>query len=304
MGMGWRQAAAAALVLLAAAAPAASHATSLRYCDAQAKLSAAQQDRLLRVAAIIKQELDGTGASLALMSRSGLSLGWFGMRYSHAGVSLKASPASAWAVRQLYFACEEQAPRLFDQGLTAFLMGADDPSLGFISVLTLPHAAAEALEPVALDNTRALQLLGATYSANAYAFAARYQNCNQWLAELLASAWGALPPSSDVRSSAQGWLKANGYEAARFELPLRPLLWLTALSPWLQRDDHPDDPQGGAVFRVSMPASIESFVRSRFEGAQRIEFCHTDSHVLVRRGWSALAEGCVPTDEDRVISLY
>ncbi len=74
-----------------------------------------------------------------------------------------------------------------------------------------------------------------------------------------------------------------------------------ALSPWLQRDDHLDDPPGGAVFRVSMPASIEGFVHSRFEGAQRIEFCHTDSHVLVRRGWSALAEGCVPMDQGRLV---
>ena len=35
----------------------------------------------------------------------------------------------------------------------------------------------------------ALALLGREYSANAYPFSPRYQNCNQWVAELLATAW-------------------------------------------------------------------------------------------------------------------
>ena len=140
---------------------------SLRYCDSPPKFSAAQQDKLLRVAGVIKAELEASGAGLALIARSGLKLGIFGMRYSHAGLTLKASPETRWAVRQLYFACEDQQPRLFDQGLAAFLLGTDEPALGFISVTTLPQAAAAALEPVALDNRRALALLGGSYRANA-----------------------------------------------------------------------------------------------------------------------------------------
>ena len=53
----------------------------MRYCDSPAKFSAAQQDKLLRVSGIIKAELEASGASLALISRSGLKLGLFGMRY-------------------------------------------------------------------------------------------------------------------------------------------------------------------------------------------------------------------------------
>ena len=55
-------------------------------------------------------------------------------------------------------------------------------------MLLLPAAEAAQLEQAALDRRRALGLLGASYSANAYAFGLRHQNCNQWLAELLASA--------------------------------------------------------------------------------------------------------------------
>ena len=33
-------------------------------------------------------------------------------------------------------------------------------------------------------------------------------------------------------------------------------------------------------FRVSMPASIEAFVRERVPGARRVEFCHAGTRVL------------------------
>lgn len=305
----WRAGLAGAAALLLSLGPGHGQASSasgsgaLRYCDSPAPLSAAQQDRLLRVSGLIKAELERSGARVALVARSGLNLQRFDMRYSHAGLSLAASADTPWAVRQLYFACEERQPRLFDQGLSAFVLGTDDPSQGYISVVTLPAKAAAAVERVALDNALALRLLGASYSANAYAYGSRYQNCNQWLIELLATAWGALPAAADPRAAAQSWLKASGYEAAVFQLPWRPLLWLTALSPWLHRDDHPAEDLGQALFRVSMPAAIEAFVRRQLPNAERVEFCHTEAHVVIRRGWEALAPGCVPGVGDQVIAL-
>ena len=305
----------AALILLGPMTGAA-QATSLNYCDATPSLNAAQQDRMLRVSAVIKAELDRSGAGAALVARSGLNLGFFDQRYSHSGISLRASPASPWAVRQLYFSCDEQQPRIFDQGMPAFLMGTDDPALGYISVLLLPTEASAQIEPVALDSRQALQLLGPTYSANAHAFSARYQNCNQWVIELLAVAWGArldgwagvgnaaddLPPSAP-RTAAQTWLKGAGYDGTVFALGWRPLLWLTAFSPFLNRDDHPKEDLAQAQFRVSMPAAIEGFVRQRVPGATRVEICHTEKHVVVRRGWEPIANGCVPGVGDTVTAL-
>ena len=293
------------LALIAMAA----QAGTLRYCDAGTPLTAAQQDRLLRVAGLVKAELERSGSSAALVARSGLNLRWFDMRYSHAGVSLRASSESRWAVRQLYFSCDDQQPRLFDQGLSAFLLGTEDPSLGYVSVVTLPAASAAALEPVALDNRQALSLLSAHYSANAYVYSQRLQNCNQWLAELLGLAWGAGAAQAPVaapdssRAEAQAWLNAQGYEGSAFSVGWRPLLWLTAFSPWLHHDDHPEEELAQARFVVSMPESIERFVRRQAPGAERVEFCHTDHHVVMRRGWEPLAEGCVPGVGDTVVAL-
>jgi hypothetical protein len=60
-----------------------------------------------------------------------------------------------------------------------------------------PRPRPAALQAAALDTPLALQLLGGSYSANAHAFSTRYQNCNQWVAELLAEAWGPARPTRD-----------------------------------------------------------------------------------------------------------
>lgn len=283
-----------------ASAPA--HAGALRYCDEPPTLNAAQQDRLLRFAAVVRDTLDRSGHSVALISRSGLDLARFDIRYSHAGVSAKANRNAAWSVRQLYYACDEHKPRIFDQGIAGFVFGTGDPALGHVSVVFVPAEQAAALERVTLDDGRALQLLGAEYSANAYPFAQRYQNCNQWVMELLALAWGGLDGSGATRARAQRWLLDAAYEPTRFEVnPL--LMWAGAFVPWLHHDDHPREDVARAVYRVSMPAAIEAFVRARVPGAARIEFCHTERHVVVRRGWEPVAPGCEPGPGDTVVPL-
>ena len=276
----------------------------LRYCDHQPELTAAQKDRLLRFGAVIKTELDRTGVPMALVARSGLDLGRFGLRYSHAGFSLKASPNTPWSVRQLYYACDEGRPRVFDQGLSGFLFGTDNPAVGYVSAVLLPVADARELERVALDSARALQLLNSTYSANAYAWGLRYQNCNQWVVELLASAWGHLDDdSANPRARAQRWLAEQGYVPTRIDVGNRAWMWAGAFVPWLHSDDHPADDIAQMVYRVSMPASIEEFVRTQVPGATRIEFCHTDTQIVVHRGWDPIAEGCAPGAQDTVVSL-
>ena len=295
-----RMLAGCAAALWATVAPAA----ALRYCDRPAEASPAEQDRLLRVGALIKAELEASGQRVALIARSGLDLRRFGVRYSHAGVSLQASPNTPWSVRQLYYACDERRPRLFDQGLAGFLLGVDDPALGYISIVLLPAAESDALERAALDNARALSLLGGTYSANAHPQSLRYQNCNQWLAELLALAQGATPAAPpDARPLAQQWLQQHGYAGSPITLH-NPLLWLApALVPWLHLDDHPADDLQRGIVTVSLPASIAAWLHARMPGARRIELCHTEHAVVIRRGWAPLPDGCRAEAGDTVIPL-
>jgi hypothetical protein len=296
----WR--AALAALLLATTAGGAWAALSPQLCGRSTPLNAAQQDRLLRVADLVRRELDASGARVALISRSGLDLGRFGIRYSHAGVSLKGSANAPWSVRQLYFACDERRPRLFDQGLAGFLFGTDDPSLGYLSIVLLPPAAADALERAALDDARALQLLAGTYSANAYPFALRYQNCNQWLAELIASAWGG-GRGGDARRDAQRWLAAQGYRPVAVDVGSHLLMFAANFIPWLHSDDHPLDDLYARRFQVSLPTSIEAFVRAQQPEAIRIEVCHDRHQAVLRRGWTPIGDGCRAAPGDRVVAL-
>ena len=299
-----------ALLLWGCAAAGSCQASLSRYCDAPPELSAAQHDKLFRFAAVIKAELETSGAGVAIMARSGLDLGRFQLRYSHAGFSLKNSPETTWAVRQLYFACDEQKPRIFDQGLVAFLLGSAEPDTGYVSVLLLPEAASTALETTAQNSAQALQLLGAGYSANAYPFSITYQNCNQWVMEMLAAAWGSFgglgsegQDRGQDRARAQTWLQSRGYEPSVLHVGWAPLMWLGALIAYVHSDDHPLADYRQSLYRVSMPASIQTFVQHTVAGVTRIEFCHTSKQVVVHRGWDAIAEGCVAGADDRVISL-
>lgn len=276
-----------------------------RHCDPPTELDATQQDTILRFGAVIKSTLERTGHSLAIVARSGLDLSRFQMRYSHAGISLRANSNGPWSVRQLYYDCDERKPRIFDQGIAGFVVGAGDPAIGYFSVVLLPGAEAE-IERVVQDNRQALRLLGGRYSANAYPFALNYQNCNQWVAELLGVAWGGLsdlPPEQDLRAEAQRWLAQQAYTPTRFEVGNPILMWLGGILPWLHRDDHPQQDLDALRFQVSMPQSIEAFARARVPEARRIEFCHANRRIVVREGWEPIAEGCVPRDSDTVIAL-
>lgn len=294
--------AAAALLLGASAA---AQAGLPAFCQQSIDISAAEQDRVLRFAGAVKNELERSGARVALIARAGLDLSRFGQLYSHAGIALRDNPGGPWAVRQLYYACDESRPRLFDQGVAGFALGADAPTRGHISLVFPQDEDAALLEGAALDKRLALALLGGEYSANAYAYGTRYQNCNGWVAELLASAWGRLNggTGTQAREDAQGWLRAQGYTAGPVRIPSHWLMFAGQFVPLVHMNDHPIDDLHALALHTSVPASIEAFVRRRTPEARRVELCHTQDRIVVRRGWEPLGAACEPAAGDEVIPL-
>ncbi|MDC6176695.1 DUF2145 domain-containing protein [Ralstonia solanacearum] len=293
----------------AATGPSAWSAAS-QFCDRGQPFTAGQQDRLLRFAAVVRDEVAATEGGTVLISRSGLDLSRFRIRYSHAAIAWR-DDSGAWSARQLYYACDEGRPRLYDQGLAGFTMGIDDPSLGYISIVRLPTGAADALRRTAMDTPRALQLLAASYSANAYAFSARYQNCNQWVAELLALAWGDLgnlgeggeSGDGDLRERAQQWLRQAHYAHQPVDIGSHALMFASTFVPLVHLDDHPQDDVFAMKLKISLPSTLESFIQERLPGSERVEFCYDSKRVVVHRGWTPIAEGCVPGDGDQVVPL-
>jgi hypothetical protein len=291
-------------VLATLYAPPAHAGSSPEFCDRVHEATAAQRDTILQLAGIVKDELEASGADVALVSRSGTDLRRFGQRYSHAGVAVRASGNGPWSVRQLYYACDERRPRLFDQGMAGFLTGASDQDDGRIALVFLPGDRAAPIGRVALDDAQSLAVLGSTYSANAYPFSTRYQNCNQWVMEMIATAWGGLDDArGDARAQAQAWLSTQGYEPTEFAVPWHPMEWIVGLVTLLHNDDHPAADLANDRYSVSMPASMDAFVRAHVPGASRLEICHVGRRIVVHAGWDEIGDACAPAGDDRVLDL-
>lgn len=273
------------------------------FCERDREISATEQDRVLRFAGVVKQELARSGSRVALVARAGVDLSRFGLLYSHAGIALRDNPGGPWAVRQLYYACDDARPHLFDQGVSGFALGADAPAKGHISLLFLPDAESALLERAALDKPTALALLAGRYSASAYAWDTRYQNCNQWVAEMLASAWGRIDGGMAARPQAQEWLRAQGYAAGPIRVPSHWLMFAGQFVPLLHVDDHPVEDIHALALQVSVPASIEAFVQRRVPATRRVEICHDEGRIVVRRGGEPLGAACEPAPGDEVVDL-
>lgn len=276
--------------------------TASNLCDRTRPLRASGQDRLLRFAGLVHDVLDAADQDIVLISRAGLDLALFGIRYTHAAIGWK-DEDNRWTIRQLYYDCESGHPHIFDQGVAGFVMGIENASVGYISIVTLPPDAAQALHRAVLDTSRVLRLLAPTYSANAYAFGLDYQNCNQWVAELMATAWGELPPEQPLRASAQQWLRQAGY--APQPVVIRPgwLLLATPAIPFVHVDDHPPQDRRARQLHVSLPGALEHFVQHRFAGSERIEVCHDGQQAVVRPGWHPVSDCRPGADGDRVVAF-
>ena len=284
----------------------------MAYCNEPAPLSAAQNDRLIRFGAIVKAELERSGASVALIARSGLDLGRFGQRYSHAGVSLKAGPESPWAVRQLYFDCDERRPRLFDQGMAAFVLGGNEPTLGYVSVLLLPPAPAAALERTALDNRQALALLGRELQrqrlplqpalpelqpvggrAAGHRLGPRRRN---------AAARRTVRPTQ--RERAQAWLQGRRLRGHRLRRRLaRADVGRQPSSPGCTATTtRPKTSSSRSTASACRPRSRPSCGAS-CRARRGWSSATPRRQVVIRRGWEPIAEGCQAGAQDTVISL-
>ncbi len=123
--------------------------------------------------------------------------------------------------------------------MAGFVLGTSDVSVAYVSLVFLPGDAGAALAQAALDDRRALALLGASYSANAYPFSLAFQNCNQWVAEMLALAWG----DGTSRAETQQWLQIQGYEPT--SLQVGPLMLLGLFVPWIPQRRPPAAGHGG-----------------------------------------------------------
>jgi hypothetical protein len=187
--------------------------------------------------------------------------------------------------------------------MAGFATGGDHPEQVYITLLLPPPEAAEPLARAALDRALALRLLAARYSANAYPFSLDYQNCNQWVMEVLASAFAPPAVAQPTRAQAQTWLREAGYAPEPVHVDSRVVMWVGRVMPLLHFDDHPPEAIARREVQTSLPDGIEAFVLARWPATQRVELCLGPQGAVMREGLSMLREGCVPAPDDRVVEM-
>jgi hypothetical protein len=217
----------AALLLLAAAATA--HAG--RPCEEKPQTTQ-QVEQGLTLAQATAQQLDASGAQVAILARAGQDLSKYGVQWSHLGFVYR--DGNVWRVMHKLNHCGTDHAALYRQGLGEFFL--DRPHRYDAAFVVLKPELQQALLPILADNARVARLNERRYSMVAYPFATTYQQSNQWVLEMLAS---AAAPNIHSRRDAQAWLKAQGYQPTDLRLSALERLGGRLTQANIAFDDHP-----------------------------------------------------------------
>ncbi|MEO7580902.1 MAG: DUF2145 domain-containing protein [Massilia sp.] len=120
---------------------------------------------------------------------------------------------------------------------------------------------------------------------------------------LSASGWGDLIPGDFLPARAQGGLREAGHAPESVAVKSRWLMLASAFPPFLHLSDHPAADRDPMRLQMSLPSTVEAFLRQRLPARTRIEFCHAARQVVVHRGWTPIPPNCLATDGDRVVGL-
>ncbi|MCU6496197.1 DUF2145 domain-containing protein [Rugamonas sp. A1-17] len=132
-------------------------------------------------------------------------------------------------------------------------------------VIVPPQKIAAKLGEILRDPATLHGLHGSHYSMVAYPFSTRYQNSNQWVLEVLASA-EATDFRIRTREQAQSWLKMAGYTPT--EMHIGPLTRLggRVFKANIAFDDHPNALRFSDRINAVTVDSMLAFLRGREDG--------------------------------------
>jgi len=244
--------------IAAALAFAATPAYAGQACRAE-PLSAAEVVKSMELAHKTFETLETSGASVALIARAGQDLSKYGQHYSHLGIVLRDHQAGRWTVVHELNACGTAASDLYNEGIGNFFL---TDLYRYESQLVVPGPALQARLVQVMAGRVPRRLHEPRYSMLSYVYSTRYQNSNQWVLEVLASA-GAAPGQVETRAEAQAWLRARHYDPATVEIPAAVRLGARMFRANVAFDDHPFDRRmAGHIDTVNADALMR-FVRAR-----------------------------------------
>lgn len=213
-----------------------------------------------RTALAVQKKLDASHSDVALIARVGSNLGQYGVYYTHIAFVVKeqVKGASQWSVIHLLNTCGTHTSLIYKQGLMNFFL--DDLYTQDELIMTLQPAYQAKLLPL-LDAKAISRYHQRNYNMLAYPYSDAYQNSNQWVLEVLASALA--PQSLKTRKATQAFLWHSGYQG--FYVHVNPLSSIGAslFAPHIRFDDHPRSERATYRFSTVSVASIVRYLKKQ-----------------------------------------
>lgn len=205
-----------------------------RSCETQ-PANAIAIEHGMKLAALTQDRLNQSGARVVLLARAGQDLRRYKLRYSHAGWAYR-NDGGQWRIVHKLNTCGAADAALYRQGLGEFFL--DDP-FRFEAAWVIPSPEVQnRLLALLNDDAQVKHLHVRPYSVVSYAWGTRYQQSNQWVAELLAAAMDA---DIQSRERAQAWLRYKGYTPSALHIDALTRLGGRLTAANVAFDDHPNE---------------------------------------------------------------
>lgn len=204
----------------------------------------------------VRDQLERSGASMALIARVGLNLSEFNQRYTHMGVALRDHVRNRWLVSHLFNPCGKNQSEILTQELARFY---EVDLYEFEALVVVPSQAKQAaLRNVFLNPALVKMLHTPAYNMIAHPFDTKFQNSNQWILEMMALGMDERKSISN-RAQAQAWLKAQAYEPGRIRISAVRRTGARLFSPHISFADHTQAEYENQQYLV---VTVESIVRT------------------------------------------
>lgn len=230
-------------------------------CAEQAA-TAEGSEKSARLSAQVRDALDSQQLSFALVARAGVDLSEFGLHHSHVGVAWRDHPRGRWYTFHLLNRCGTGQSELVEQSLDDFYkVQLHD----YEALIVAPSFPMQVRLQRAFFSPTARQLHEHEYNMIAHPFSTQYQNSNQWVLEVMAS---ALAPAGQVgsRLAAQDWLKHNGYTPSLIPIGPGKRAGARLFSPHVRFSDHTDEEWQAARYAVVSVDSVINFIKTKDRG--------------------------------------
>jgi len=211
--------------------------------------------RGLQLGEKMRDQLESSGASMALIARIGLNLSEYNQRFTHMGVAVRDHVRNRWQVLHLFNPCGKSQSEIMTQPLEKFY---EVDLFEFEAMALVPSQAHQAqLRNVFLNPVKAKALHTPAYNMIAHPFNTRFQNSNQWILEMIAMGLDERQSVSN-RTQAQEWLKAQAYEPGAIRIPNLKRTGARLFSSHISFADHTQEEYENQRYQV---VTVDSIIR-------------------------------------------